>query len=86
MPDYKPDIDPEMTASLNGGDGRLLCLNVAVVPDDIQKMRVNLKAPIVINKSTRKGKQALASNEEYSIRHYIFEEISQKDRTVEQVM
>ena len=56
--------------------------NIAVVPDDLQKMRVNLKAPVVINTVARKGKQVIASNEDYSLRHYIFDEIDSHNRQV----
>lgn len=86
MPDYKPDIEPEEIESLTDGHP-LHYLNIAVVPEDIKKMRVNLKAPIVINKNNRKGKQVLAGNDEYGIRHYIFEGVLQKNQTsIEQVM
>ena len=54
----------------------LRLFNIAVVPDDLTQMRVNLKAPIIINERARKGKQVIASNEEYGVRHYIFEEMS----------
>ena len=73
-PDYNPIIEPETINTLNDGTP-LTYYNIAVVPDDIQQMRVNLKAPIVINQSARMGKQVIASNDEYSVRHYIFEEI-----------
>ena len=87
MPDYQPKIDQETIDSLSEGDieDSVKYLNVAVVPEEIEKMRVNLKAPIAINKHSRKGKQIIAGNEEYGIRHYIFEEISQK-QSMGQVM
>jgi len=72
-PDYAPKIDPEALESIEGG--ALVYYNVAVVPEDLQEMRVNLKAPIIINKARRLGKQVIAENEEYGVRHYIFQEI-----------
>lgn len=77
--DYQPRIDPEVMESLEDGspNAELVCYNIAIVPEDLQEMRVNLKAPIIINKSSRKGKQVIASNEEYGIRHYIFKEIQE---------
>ena len=71
LPDYDPKIPTEM---LEGLGEPLCCYNIAVVPENLNDSRVNLKAPILINKQLRKGKQVIASNEEYSIRHYIFEE------------
>ena len=75
--DYQPRIDPEVIEALEDGNpnAELMCYNIAIVPEDLQQMRVNLKAPIIINKASRKGKQVIASNDEYSIRHYIFQEI-----------
>ena len=78
MPSYQPDIEPGMIESLDDGSA-LSYYNVAVVPEDLDKMRVNLKAPIIINTNTRKGKQVIAGNEEYGIRHYIFEELAQAE-------
>ena len=76
MPEYSPLIDPGAIASLEDG-GELSYYNIAVVPDDLEKMRVNLKAPIVINTTARKGKQVIAANEEYGVRHYVFADSNQ---------
>ena len=75
-PDYNPRIPPETIESLEDGNP-LYYYNIAVVPEDLQDMRVNLRAPIIINKNARRAKQVIASNEEYGLRHYIFEEINQ---------
>ena len=75
-PDYNPKIEPEAIESLSDGSP-LSYYNVAVVPEDISQMRVNLKAPIVLNTSLRKGKQVIASNDDYGMRHYIFKEVHQ---------
>lgn len=76
VPQIKPDYDPQIDRDILKEMGEsLLCYNVAVVPDDIQQMRVNLKAPILINNDTRMGMQAISGNEEHGVRHYIFEEI-----------
>ena len=78
-PDYEPQIDPWIIESLDSGldkrNGTLSYYSIAVVPEDIKQMRVNLKAPVLINSATRKGKQVIAANEDYSVRHYIFDEI-----------
>ena len=75
IPDYDPFIEPDMIKSLDDGS-TLVCYNIAVVPDDLRQMRVNLRAPVIINKTLRKGKQVLTTNDEYSLRHYIFEDIN----------
>ena len=81
-PDYKPRIAPDALADIDDGTP-MLYYNIAVVPEDLEKMRVNLRAPIVINKSLRRGKQVVANNEEYGLRHYIFDEIRPNGQVVE---
>jgi len=78
LPHYNPDVEDEALAGLGEfEDGTLSIFNIAVIPEEIKEMRVNLKAPIIINPATRRGMQAVVSNEEYGIRHYIFQEIEQ---------
>jgi len=75
-PDYNPLVEPEEVAEL--GDLTNMSYeiyNIAVIPEEVQQMRVNLKAPIVINPITMRGKQVIVSNEEYNVRHFIFEEL-----------
>jgi len=77
MPDYNPLVNPDELADLGDLSGSPLEIyNIAVIPDEIQQMRVNLMAPIVINPLTRLGKQVIVSNEEYKVKHYIFDDIS----------
>lgn len=78
MPDYNPLVEPEEIAELGSlSDEGLEIYNIAVIPEEIKQMRVNLKAPIVINPATKKGMQVIVSNDEYSIRHYIFDELEE---------
>ena len=77
LPEYQPIVEPGILASLEDGN-ELFYYNIAVVPEDIHQMRVNLKAPIIINKSAQKGKQVIAGNEEYGVRHYIFKDLDNK--------
>ena len=77
-PDYNPLVEPELLQDLGDfSDNTLNIYNVCVVPDEIAQMRVHLKAPVVINMQTRKGKQVICNNEEYGIRHLIFEEMEE---------
>ena len=48
-------------------------LVTVTVPEDIKKMSINLKAPIVINTPTMKGCQVVAENPEYEVKHMIYE-------------
>jgi flagellar assembly factor FliW len=75
LPAYNPLVDESELAALGDiSDKDLLIYNIVVIPEDIKQMRVNLKAPVVINPATQKGRQVVAANEDYAIRHYIFEE------------
>lgn len=48
------------------------CLVIAVVPDDIHRMTVNLRAPLVFNPFTRKGVQVILDDDRYLIKHPVF--------------
>lgn len=56
----------------------LLFLVIAVVPDDLQQITVNLKSPIVVNKQNRRARQVILANREYPIKFPLF---SQQDAT-----
>lgn len=78
LPDYNPIVDMEEVENLgNLENAELLIYNIVVIPEDIKQMRVNLKAPVVINPASKKGKQIVLNNDEYSIRYYIYEDINQ---------
>lgn len=44
---------------------------ITVIPDELKNTTINLKAPIVINRENRKGKQIIL-NEEYPYKYKIF--------------
>jgi len=74
MPDYNPTVDMDEVSTLGDLEGsNLLIYNVVVIPDDIKRMRANLRAPIVINPVTRRGKQVILNNDDYDMRFRIFE-------------
>lgn len=78
MPDYDPLVEVDEISSLgNISTEAFFIYNVVVIPpDNVEKMSVNLKAPIVINDRLKKGKQVLSKNDDYPIRYYIYEELS----------
>lgn len=45
---------------------------IAVVPDDIAKITVNLKSPVVVNKHDRRARQVILANADYPIRFPLF--------------
>jgi flagellar assembly factor FliW len=76
FPDYNPLINIDLIQDLGEYTQEdLLTYNIVVIPEDIEKISVNLKAPIVINRVTKKAKQVIVNNEEYTLRHYIIDEL-----------
>jgi flagellar assembly factor FliW len=74
--DYNPLVDMDEAAELGDlSDMPLEILNIVIIPEDTAKMRVNLKAPIVINMHTGLGMQVIVNNDEYPIRYMIFDEM-----------
>ncbi|MCC5910842.1 MAG: flagellar assembly protein FliW [Clostridiaceae bacterium] len=49
--------------------------NIVVIPEDINKMTANLRAPIIINTKNNKAKQIVLDDENYHTKHYIMEEL-----------
>lgn len=73
--DYDPKISQDEIASLGEYDPETFEIyNIVIIPENMQDMTVNLKGPIVINRKTQKGKQAIVVNEEYGVRHRVFTE------------
>jgi flagellar assembly factor FliW len=68
-----PDSELEVIRPENVDDLVLVCV-VAIPPDAPWNMTVNLRAPIVINKRLNLGRQVIALNEEYGVRHLVFPE------------
>lgn len=72
-PDYNPLVGENEIDGLGTYNPEdLLLFNMAVVPENVRDMTVNLKAPVVINAEKRLGKQIICQNEGYAIRHYLF--------------
>lgn len=74
MPHYNPLVNRDEIASLGEYDEEeYLIYNVVVLPDKVKNMSVNLLAPVVINPNTRRGKQVIALNDEYTVHHMVFQ-------------
>lgn len=78
FPQYNPEIsfkDIEKIGELKEED--LILFSVVVVPENIEKMTTNLKAPIVVNVKTRKGIQVIVQDEDYEIKHNLYNQMKQ---------
>lgn len=78
--DYKVELDVETVKSLDIKDlNHILVFAIVVIPDEIEKMTANLKAPIIINAENNKGMQILLDNDDYMIKHPILKELKNAD-------
>jgi flagellar assembly factor FliW len=78
--DYKVEINEETLRLLDIKDiNHVLVYAIVVIPDEIEKMTANLKAPIIINAENNKGMQILLDNDDYMIKHPILKELKNAD-------
>ena len=83
-PNYAPDVRDEYITGLeHNGREDLTVYNVVVLPDDLTKMTINLKAPIIINAEKKKAIQVIAENQDYDIRHYLYEDMKKLKSTTD---
>ena len=81
LPDYDPRVEQDEIEELGEvEEDSLEIYNIVVIPEYVRHMRVNLRAPIVINNSTGLGKQVICTNDEYPIRYMIFEELERRKK------
>ena len=76
LPEYNAKVSSEELEELDSpAQEELIILVVLTIPQDQPwNMTANLKAPIIINTTNRKGKQILLDQEEYPVRFYCFSE------------
>ena len=74
--DYTPEVDDEVIQKIGELNPKILdVFTVVVVPEKIENMTTNLKAPILVNRETKKGCQAIVNDEVYDVRHNLYEQI-----------
>lgn len=72
--DYNPIVEDELLSSLGElTEDNLVILLTVTVPENIEEMSVNLKAPIVINADSRKGAQIVVENKDYEVKYKIYD-------------
>lgn len=78
--EYNPIVEDELLASLGevDSDSDYFLLSVVTVPSDIKKTTANFKAPLVINMKTRKACQIIVNNEDYPVRHNLYDYFQRK--------
>ncbi len=72
--DYNPEVDDELLKPL--GDLQqedVLVLVTLTVPQDLTKMTVNLKGPVIINSRNRIACQSIIDGEQYKVKFPIYD-------------
>lgn len=85
-PDYEIEVnDDELDIIKTHKEEDLIVLNVMVLPEELEKMTVNLMAPLLINIKEMIGSQVMMDNKPLSIRHPVFESLMEYYKNVEEV-
>ncbi|NLY72055.1 MAG: flagellar assembly protein FliW [Clostridiales bacterium] len=72
-PDYKPELTEEDLKSCDAKNiDELVFLVIASIPGSVQETSINLKSPIVLNPKTKKARQIILHNNDYSVRYRPF--------------
>ncbi len=75
-PDFNPEVEDELLKSLgNLTDENIVVLVSVTVPEEIERISANLKAPFIINSDERKGTQVVAENADYEIKYRFYEQL-----------
>ena len=78
--EYNPVVEDELLGNIGElNEDNLVILLTMTVPEDITKMSVNLKAPIIINAETRKGAQIIAENDDYDVKFMVYDLFKKKN-------
>ena len=72
--DYNPEVEDDHLIPLGKmGEDDTLVLVTVTVPKELEKMSVNLQAPIIINAETKKATQIIVNTEKYPVKYYIYD-------------
>lgn len=81
--DYDIEIKDEVMNKLGIKKAEeMLVYSIVVVPEDMTKMSMNLKAPVIINTSNKKGAQVVLDTDTYAVRHYILDELNRQRKDI----
>lgn len=71
---YEIELKDNLTENLSiSSQKEVMLYNTVTVNSDVNKITVNLKAPIVINMDKKLGEQIIIDKEEYKIKHPLIE-------------
>ncbi len=74
--DYEFDIPERVTQQLQIEKKEEIAIySIAVVPENIEDITINLRGPLVINIEKNKGRQLLLDHEAYALKYKIFQKL-----------
>ena len=72
--DYNPEVEDDYLIPLGEIKAEeVLVLVTVTVPKELEKMSVNLQAPIIINADSKKAAQIIVNAEKYPVKYYIYD-------------
>ena len=84
-PDYNPEVEDELLKPLGEINPDSLFVLVTVsVPKEIEKMTVNLQAPLIFNADERKAVQIIVEGSEYKIKFPIYDILQERKKKAEE--
>ncbi len=76
FPEYQPELPDDELSKIGELDPEAISVyTVTVVPENLENMTTNLRAPIVLNLHTKKGAQVVIEEGDYSIRENLYQRI-----------
>lgn len=73
-PDYRPVLSQEdLSACQVDSIDDLIFLVIATVSSTIENLSINIKSPVVLNPKTRKARQVILQNPDYTVRYLPFQ-------------
>lgn len=74
FPDYEIKIDDSTVDALGiENEADVTLLSILTVRDPFEDTTVNLQAPVVINRSTKRGRQLILTGTSFETRHHLFQ-------------
>lgn len=74
--DYNPEVEDELLKPLGElTEDNLVVIVSITVPPETEKISANLKAPFIINSSSRKGSQVITENPDYEVKYYFYDQL-----------
>lgn len=85
VPDYNPEVEDELLKPLGEiKDDSLFVLVTVSVPKEIEKMTVNLQAPLIFNADERKAVQIIVEGDDYKIKFPIYDILQERKKKAEE--